>query len=120
MFADFLCARTAIKCLQACDAQNFTETLAYVLMPDHLHWLFVLQQGELSDAMRRFKPNAAHAVNLMRGSVGQTLWQPGFHDRAIRHDDDLPTIACYVVANPIRAGLTRSVASYAHWDAVWF
>lgn len=47
------------------------------------------------------------------------LWQPGFHDRVLRAEDDLVAVARYVVANPIRAGLSRSFGGYPFRDAVW-
>ena len=47
------------------------------------------------------------------------LWQRGYYDRAIRSDEDLPSIARYIVGNPIRAGLVTSVGQYPHWDASW-
>jgi len=47
------------------------------------------------------------------------IWQPGFHDRALRRQEDLRAVARYVVANPIRAGLAETVGDYALWDACW-
>jgi hypothetical protein len=47
------------------------------------------------------------------------LWQRGFHDHALRQDDDLAAAARYVIANPVRRGLVKRVADYPHWDAVW-
>src|SRR3989344_3545810 len=48
-----------------------------------------------------------------------SLWQHGFHDRAIRRDEDLPAVARYIVANPLRAGLVEKIGDYPLWDAVW-
>ena len=47
------------------------------------------------------------------------VWQPGFHDRALRKNEDLVTASRYIVANPVRAGLVEHIADYPHWDAVW-
>lgn len=47
------------------------------------------------------------------------LWQPGFHDRAIRRQQDVRKAARYIVANPLRAGLVTDVLKYPYWDAVW-
>ena len=38
---------------------------------------------------------------------------------ARRREEDLQDVARYVVRNPIRAGLVRSVHEYSLWDAVW-
>lgn len=47
------------------------ETLCYVLMPDHLHWLTVLHDGILSDVVRLMKGRSARAI-------GQPVWQANF------------------------------------------
>ncbi len=47
------------------------------------------------------------------------LWQKGFHDRALRREEDLVTVARYVVANPLRAGLVEKLGDYPLWDAIW-
>jgi putative transposase len=51
--------------------------------------------------------------------LGQAVWQSGFHDHAVRREEDLPALARYVVANPVRAGLVTRVGEYPHWDAIW-
>jgi REP element-mobilizing transposase RayT len=52
-------------------------------------------------------------------AVGLDLWQKGFHDRALRREDDLAEVARYVVSNPVRAGLVSKTGAYSHWDAIW-
>ena len=47
------------------------------------------------------------------------LLQRGFHDRAIRKQDDLVAVARYIVANPLRAGIVDSIRNYPLWDAKW-
>jgi len=119
VFAEFALARLAIGELRRCDELGRCRTLAFVLMPDHLHWLIRLDGGELSRVVGDFKANAAKAVNRRRGMAGLALWQHGFHDHALRREDDLAASARYLVANPLRAGLVKRVGDYPHWDAVW-
>ncbi|WP_333707598.1 REP-associated tyrosine transposase [Ottowia beijingensis] len=119
MFADFGLARLTIGELQKCDALRRCQTLAYVLMPDHLHWLLRLEHGTLSQAVGQFKASSARAVQQARGYAGQALWQAGFHDHALRRDEDLRAAARYLVANPVRAGLVARAGDYSHWDAIW-
>jgi REP element-mobilizing transposase RayT len=114
LFADFLTARLVIRELAAADV----DTLAYVLMPDHLHWLVQLRDEPLSCVMRRMKSRSAVAVNRYLGRNG-AVWQDGYHDHALRADDDVRKTARYVISNPMRAGLVDSVFEYPHWDAVW-
>lgn len=119
VFADFDLARMAILSLRECDRVGASQTMAFVLMPDHLHWLFALQGTELSAVVRRFKSNSARRINRALNIGGKVLWQAGFHDHALRRDEDVTGIARYIVANPLRAGLVESVRDYPHWDAVW-
>ena len=95
-------------------------TLAYVIMPDHFHWLMQLLPGaDLAEVVQSVKGRAARRINRIAGVSGTKLWQPGFHDRAVRREDDLAGLARYIVGNPVRAGLVQSVANYALWDSVW-
>lgn len=89
------------------------QTLCFVLMPDHLHWLFVLDNRlTLSTAVGQFKSHSARRL-------GGPTWQPGFHDHAMRREENLVVLARYIVANPLRAGLVEHIGDYPHWDACW-
>jgi len=94
------------------------DSLAFVVMPDHLHWLFELCSGSLSGLVRDLKAFSARAINASFSTAGR-LWQAGFHDHALRREEDLRSAARYVVLNPVRAGLVERVADYPHWDAKW-
>ena len=119
VFSEFYLARRAISALHECDRSGLCKTLSYVLMPDHLHWLFQLEQGNLSVLVARYKHRSAELVNRMRDSRGVSVWQKGFHDHALRMEEDLVDAARYIVANPLRAGLAAEIGEYPHWDAVW-
>jgi len=68
--------------------------------------------------MRRIKGRSARRINQRLSRTGP-LWQHGFHDRALRQEEDLRAVARYAIANPVRAGLVKRVADYPLWDAVW-
>jgi len=119
IFEDFLLARIAIQELRVCDDAGLCNTLSFVLMPDHLHWLVQLQDAGLGALMRRFKSRSAIRLNDARGAVGAPVWQAGYHDRAVRDGEDIRSIARYIVGNPVRAGLVEVVGHYPHWDAAW-
>jgi REP element-mobilizing transposase RayT len=118
VFRDLLSARLLITQMRSCQLDGLVDSLAWVVMPDHLHWLITLEQSDLAHLMKRLKARSSQAINQHRGSSGR-LWQPGYHDRAIRRQDDIRAMARYVVANPLRAQLVRRVSDYPHWDAVW-
>ena len=118
IFKDFSLSRLLIKELRKTHTEGWVNSLAWVVMPDHFHWLIELRRSTLSTVMQRTKSRSARAVNAAQQQDSQ-LWQKGYHDRAIRHEHEIPSIARYIVANPLRAGLVKRLADYPHWDAIW-
>lgn len=117
-FRDFRSARLLVDEMRLSEQEALVESLAWVIMPDHLHWLPVLRAASLATLLERIKARSTQAINRELGSSGQ-LWQRGYHDRAMRRDEDLQVMARYIVANPLRAGITPKLADYPLWDAVW-
>ncbi len=117
VFADWQCGRAVVKSLMA--EQGRVSTLAFVVMPDHLHWLLQLDDDAgLERVVRNVKSWSARRINTQSHRQGQ-VWQRGFHDHALRREEDVQAIARYVVANPLRAGLVKRIGDYPLWDAVW-
>ena len=118
VFSDWRSARLLVEQLRAADETEIVTSMAWVVMPDHLHWLFQLQEGSLADLLCRIKSRSSRSLNLMQG-VQSRLWQRGYHDRAVRRDEDLQAVARYIIMNPLRAGLVTRVGDYPLWDAIW-
>lgn len=118
-FADFSCAAVAARCIDSQSLWSGGDMMAWVLMPDHAHWLLRLgPQASLSSLVNRVKSASARAVNCLLQRSG-ALWAAGFHDHALRRDEDLKQAARYLVANPVRAGLVSRIGDYPFWNAVW-
>ena len=87
------------------------EEIAAVLMPDHAH---VLVEGGECDA--EFRP----AMTLMRQRTAvayarlkeRRLWQDGYYERVLRHDEDTGAVVGYMLDNPLRAGIVAKRADY--------
>ncbi|QXH51177.1 transposase [Pseudomonas fakonensis] len=118
LFLDFQAARCLPPHFAQAEAEGSVLSLAWVIMPDHVHWLIELKNDTLATVMRRFKSRSRCSLYKMGKLKGQ-LWQAGYHDRAIRREEDLRSFARYVVANPVRAGLVSRAGDYSHWDAIW-
>ena len=115
-FTNLFCARLMVNTLKNCGQ---VDTLAFVIMPDHVHWMLQLKDdADLSSIVQLVKSVSAHALNRQLERRGP-VWQKGFHDHALRRDEDIRYAARYIIANPGRAGLVKSVKDYSHWDAVW-
>ena len=117
-FSNFHMARLLINELRRTQSEGFVKSLAWVVMPDHFHWLIELQNASLATIMQRTKSRSGRVINAAC-ERNDHFWQQGYHDRAIRYDEDLASVARYVVANPLRAGLVKRLGDYPHWDAIW-
>ena len=118
-FASLSAARCVVRAMIRIEDSRIADTWAFVIMPDHVHWILQLQhQSTLSACVGSMKSQSATSIRRRRISH-ETTWQRGFHDRAIRQNDDLIAIARYLVANPLRAGLVSTIGDYPHWDSVW-
>ena len=119
VFAEWRLGRLVVREFRTTQELGIADSLAWVVMPDHFHWLCVLRKGSLARLMQRVKSRSATAVNRESAGRNRALWQPGYHDHALRADEDIKDVARYIVANPVRAGLVRSIGDYSLWDAVW-
>ncbi|WP_213939002.1 transposase [Pseudomonas sp. dw_612] len=117
-FADWRLGRLVVKQLREVEEEGWADFLTWVVMPDHMHCLLQLRDRTLANVVCRIKSRSSLAVNQALGRRGR-LWQKGYHDRAVRKEDDVKDIARYVVRNPIRAGLVARVHDYPLWDACW-
>lgn len=119
LLSNLTCGRLVVESLRREATAGNCETLCFVVMPDHLHWLMQLSSAiSLSACVNNVKSRSARQINLACGRRGP-VWQKGFHDHALRREEDLITVARYIVANPIRAGLVSRVGDYPLWDAIW-
>jgi putative transposase len=113
VFSDLRPARVLINALREAQVRGEATTLAFVIMPDHMHWLLQLEaETSLSSLVGAVKAVTAHGL-------GGRIWQSGFHDHVLRQEDGLAKLARYIVANPLRAGLVQRIGDYPHWDAIW-
>jgi REP element-mobilizing transposase RayT len=119
LFEDFNTGCAAARCFEDARLLGDATMLAWVLMPDHVHWLLQLgEQDGLSVVVNRLKSASAKQANRVLGSTG-AVWGKAFHDHALRSEDDLQGVARYVVANPLRAGLVARIGNYPFWNAAW-
>ena len=77
----------------------------YVIMPNHLHLILVIEEGQ--------EPGRGHANQLIpqwvsalkrlcEKELGQDIFQRGYHDHIIRNDRQYRLIWNYIDGNPAR------------------
>ena len=116
------CLRTALESER--NARPF-EIVAFVLLPDHLHTVWTLPEGDsnYSTRWRRIKQRFTDAFLAGGGQEGarnrsrvkrseRGVWQRRFWEHAVRDEDDLERCLNYIHFNPLKHGLVRSVAEY--------
>jgi putative transposase len=89
------------------------DILAYCFMPDHLH---LVTQGAADSADLKVFVRMAKQYSGYEHArrTGHPLWQRYCFEHVIRDDERLDRVVRYVLENPIRAGLARSVSDYPH------
>jgi putative transposase len=98
---------------------------AFVLLPDHLHTVWVLQAGDsdFSSRWRRIKEKFTRNYLRNGGRDGpmtlnrlrhqeRAIWQHRFWEHTVRDEDDLIRCVDYVHLNPVKHGLAASALAY--------
>lgn len=105
-------AISAARCFDTPALWGDAQAIAWVLMPDHAHWLIRLgDHDSLSCVVNRIKSASARTVNGALHRFG-TIWAPGYHERCLRNESQIQIAASYVRDNPVRAGLAVNADDY--------
>ena len=91
------------------------DILAACLMPDHLHLMLAVVDGNLvkwAESFKRFTTRQA-----WRHGVHGALWQPSFYDRELR-DREFEQVLAYIRGNPVEAGMVEDPGEWP-WLGVW-
>ena len=71
LFTNLHPGRIVVRTLHCQEVAARAPTLAYVVMPDHLHWLVQLRPGSnLSEVVRSVKGKSAFDINRAVGTRG--------------------------------------------------
>ena len=100
---------------------------AWVVMPNHLHGIVVITDGNVCGGGSRtaptpgvprrkglgrligaFKTVSAKEINKIINSPGKRIWQRSFHDHIIRNDTELHRIREYILNNPLKWHLDKN------------
>ena len=96
---------------------------AWVVLPDHLHAVWTLPEGDadysgrwraIKIAFAKSLPKTEYRsdVRLSKGERG--IWQRRFWEHTIRDDADYASHVDYVAINPVKHGLVKRVADWPH------
>jgi REP element-mobilizing transposase RayT len=93
------------------DGQQY-DVASFVVMPNHVHVLFRLQEGNrLEKVIKSWKGYAGREINKSLGQRG-VFWQDEYWDRAVRSDMHFARYWAYIRENPARAKLREGEFFY--------
>lgn len=105
------------------------ETDEFIIMPNHVHGIIVIvgaqfiapfdcdamnqnkkqiKQGVMNHAptvgeiVRAFKAQCTHAINKIRNTPGNPLWQRNYYEHIIRSEQEMDRIRKYITENPAK------------------
>jgi putative transposase len=89
------------------------DIVAWVVLPDHFHFIVSQKDATISEIMRRLKTKFSGLYRSTHSLQSGPLWQKRFWDHVIRDDNDMNRHIDYIHYNPVRHGLVRQPADYA-------
>jgi putative transposase len=95
---------------------------AIVILPDHLHAILSLPEGDADFAGRWRRIKGSFSTRLLRGGAAikrhangeLALWQRRYWEHTIRDDLDFSRHVDYIHYNPIKHGLVTQVRDWPH------
>ena len=118
IFNNFQLGRLVVDQFRQAHEDGIVISKAWVVMPDHFHWLIELQNKTLGELMCRIKSRSSVNINRLT-KTHERVWQKGYYNRALRQEDDVKAAARYIIQNPIRAQIASRIGDYPLWDACW-
>jgi len=112
--------RTAIRSERV---EHPFEIVDAVILPDHLHMIWTLPQGDadFSNRWRRIKTAVTKAVDpplagsaSKRGKAERGFWQRRFWEHLIRDADELSHYRAYCWFNPVKHGYVRRAEDWPY------
>jgi putative transposase len=103
--------------------QHPFETIAICILPDHLHAIWRLPEGDPNFSLRwnlikggfsRALPNIAprSPSKILKREKG--IWQRRYWEHVIRSDEDLERHISYIHFNPVKHGFVTRVCDWPH------
>ncbi|MFZ1891142.1 MAG: transposase [Formosimonas sp.] len=85
------------------------EIDSLVLLPDHLHTIWTLPEGDFNYSVRW-----QEIKRWVSRQLGHSIWQPRFWEHTIRDERDFQQHMDYVHYNPVKHGLSNTAADWAY------
>ena len=96
---------------------------AWVVLPDHLHCLWTLPEGDadfsarwqaIKTAFSKEMPQGEYRSPSRRAKAERGIWQRRFWEHTIRDEQDYAAHMDYIHFNPVKHGLVAEVADWPY------
>ncbi|MGH8497476.1 MAG: REP-associated tyrosine transposase [Methylococcales bacterium] len=98
-------------------AEKLFTTDAIVVLPDHLHCIWRLPEGDADfpERWREIKKIVSKRIGIKRHDRNaMDLWQPRFFDHVLRNEEDWRGHVDYIHYNSVKHGLAASPAEWPY------
>jgi putative transposase len=89
------------------------ELTAYCFMPDHVH-LLIRGLDDCSDCKAFITAAKKYSGYYFKQETGRRLWERYGFERVVRDDMEVWSVVCYIIMNPVRAGLVERPCDYPY------
>ncbi len=91
------------------------KLIAWVILPDHLHWLIKPGEADYSKVVYSFKKGlGAEFKKTGIISQGDMIWQDRFWEHTVKDDEDRERCVEYIHFNPVKHGLVKAPGDWKH------
>jgi putative transposase len=102
-----------------CRALHPFETVAIAVMPEHLHCIWTLPDGDADYSTRwslikRVFTRKQYREGPKEAGASNKIWQSRFWEHTIRDETDLERHVDYIHFNPVKHGYTTRAADWPH------
>ena len=87
---------------------------AWVVLPDHMHCVWTLPEGDADYAGRWRSIKTAYTYALRRAGYCRQVWQPRYWEHTIRDERDFAVHIDYVHLNPYKHGYVTRVQDWPY------
>jgi len=105
----------------------YVELDHFIIMPNHIHGIIIIDNELNIDAVnekfRSLQPNKQSSLSSIikgfkigvtkwnrKNNPSESIWQKSFYDRVIRNERELYNIRKYILENPLKWKIEKSVS----------
>jgi REP element-mobilizing transposase RayT len=113
LLANPLCEALIKSCLARALALYPVKICSFVIEATHIHLvLVVINPTDVSNFVRHFKTETAHALNRLLGREKRTVWCEGFDSPVVLTPTRTMIALAYIYSNPAKDSLEDSIDKY--------